>query len=72
MQPHFDEQRSAIDEQLTTWAFGGDVGALRSVKGLDPVLLLRRALLKCPDDYPPPSTADPLALIRFDPVCAHL
>jgi hypothetical protein len=48
----------AIEEELSTWASRGDVGVLRPVKGLDPLVLVRGALLKCPDEYPPPSTAD--------------
>jgi hypothetical protein len=46
----------AIEQQLGTWASRDDT--LRPVKGVDPLALVRRALLKCPDEYPPPLTAD--------------
>ncbi len=46
----------AIENQLATWASRGDTGALRPVSGLDPLAHVRRALVKCPDEFPPPET----------------
>jgi hypothetical protein len=52
----------AIEQYLLPWA-SREAGAyksiaLRDLNGHDPVVLICRALLKCPDEYPPPSTAD--------------
>ena len=51
-----------IEQYLLTWA-SREAGTyknitLRDLNGHDPVVLICRALLKCPDEYPPPSTAD--------------
>jgi hypothetical protein len=52
----------AIEHHLLTWA-SRDAGRfnsiiLQNVNGRDPLVLIRQALLECPDEYPPPSTAD--------------
>jgi hypothetical protein len=48
----------AIENQLDIWTARGDIGLLTAVRGVDLVLLIWRALSKCPDEYPPPATAE--------------
>jgi hypothetical protein len=48
----------AIEQQLGIWTSRSDVGVLQPVKGFDVLHLLWRALRQCPDEFPPPSTAD--------------
>src|SRR5579862_980173 len=48
----------AMEQQLGLWTSRGEVGILQPIKGLDVLHLLWRALRLCPDEYPPPSTAD--------------
>jgi hypothetical protein len=48
-----------IEHYLQAWASRDALNIfLQNVNGRDPVVLIREALLQCPDDYPPPSTAD--------------
>src|ERR1700682_2903201 len=54
---------SAIQNQLDTWMYRGDVGLLGSVRGQDPVSLISRALAQCPDEYPPSPTTTELMFI---------
>lgn len=54
---------STIEEHLAHWRSRGNVGAMAHVKGFDVVTIIRRALAKCPDEYPPPATAE-LAFVK--------
>jgi hypothetical protein len=51
----------AIEHHLHTWA-SGDPHAhnviLQPVKGRDALVIIHEALLNCPDEYPPPATAN--------------
>jgi hypothetical protein len=44
---------STIEEHLAHWRARGNVGGMANVKGFDAVTIIRRALAKCPDEYPP-------------------
>jgi hypothetical protein len=57
---------SAIQNQLDTWINRGDIGLMAPVKGQDPVGLISRALIRCPDEYPPSSTTTDLMFITDD------
>ena len=49
----------AIEQCLLMWASRDAHNfLLQNVNGRDPLVLIREALLQCPDEYPPPSTAD--------------
>jgi len=50
--------KSTIEEHLAIWRARGNVGSMSHVKGLDAVTLIRRALAKCPDEYPPSATTE--------------
>jgi hypothetical protein len=50
--------KSTIEETLALWRSRGSVGAMAHVKGSDAVTVLRRALVKCPDEYPPPAMTE--------------
>ena len=55
--------KSTIEETLAIWRSRGNVGDMAHVKGSDAVTVIRRALSRCPDEYPPPATTD-LAFIK--------
>ncbi len=42
------------------WRARGNVGNMSHVKGLDAVTVIRRALAKCADEYPPSGTTEVL------------
>jgi hypothetical protein len=50
--------KSTIEEHLAVWRARGNVGSMAHVKGLDAVTVIRRALAKCPDEYPPAATTE--------------
>jgi hypothetical protein len=50
--------KSTIEEHLTIWRSRGNVGSMSHVKGFDAVTVIRRALAKCPDEYPAPATTE--------------
>jgi hypothetical protein len=50
--------KSTIDETLAHWHARGDVGGMPHVNGFDVVTVIRRALAKCPDEFPPPATTE--------------
>jgi hypothetical protein len=60
---------STIEEHLAHWRARGNVGDMTHVKGFDAVTVIRRALAKCPDEYPP-SPKTELLFIK-DAGCAH-
>jgi hypothetical protein len=49
---------STIEEHLAHWRARGNVGNMAHVKGFDAVTVIRRALAKCPDEYPPSATTE--------------
>jgi len=50
--------RSTIRSQLAIWTSRGEVGGMPFIEGYDPVTVLRRILVMCPDEYPPPATTE--------------
>jgi hypothetical protein len=50
--------KSTIEEHLAHWRARGDVGSIANVKGFDVVTVIRRALAKCPDEYPASATTE--------------
>ena len=48
--------KSTIEEHLLHWRATGNVGNMAPVRGSDAVTVIRRALAKCSDEYPPPTT----------------
>jgi hypothetical protein len=50
--------KSTIKETLPHWRARGNVGDMANVKRFDAVTVIRRALAKCPDEYPPSATAE--------------
>jgi hypothetical protein len=50
--------KSAIEEHLEQWRASGPVGDMANVKRFDAATVIRRALAKCPDEYPPPTTTE--------------
>ena len=50
--------KSTIEEHLAHWRARGNVGDMTQVGGFDAVTVIRRALAKCPDEYPPPATTE--------------
>jgi hypothetical protein len=58
--------KSTIEEHLAIWRARGNVGNMANVKGFDAVTVIRRALAKCPDEYPPPNTTDLLFINDAD------
>src|SRR5260370_20457393 len=50
--------KSTIEEHLAHWRSRGNVGEMAHVKGFDVVTVIRRALAKCPDEYPPSATTE--------------
>jgi hypothetical protein len=49
---------STIEEHLAIWRVRGNVGNMAHVKGFDAITVIRRALAKCPDEYPPSATTE--------------
>lgn len=49
---------STIEFHLAVWTSRGNVGGMDLVRGSDAISVLRRVLLKCPDEYPPPKTPE--------------
>jgi hypothetical protein len=49
---------STIEDHLAHWRARGNVGDMTHVKGFDAVTVIRRALAKCPDEYPPSPTTE--------------
>src|SRR5205823_11613362 len=52
---------AAIEIAIATWQSGGPAFSLQGLPGfgdVDVVVLLRRALIKCPDQAPAPGTAE--------------
>jgi hypothetical protein len=56
---------STIEEHLAIWRARGNVGNMAHVKGSDAVTVIRRALSRCPDEYPPLATTE-LLFIKDD------
>jgi hypothetical protein len=50
--------KSTIEETLEHWRLRGNVGEMSHVKGSDAVSVIRRALAKCPDEFPPSGAAE--------------
>jgi hypothetical protein len=50
--------KSTIEEHLEHWRARGNVGDMAQVKRFDAVTMIRRALAKCPDQYPPSATTE--------------
>jgi hypothetical protein len=50
--------KSTIEEHLAHWRSRGSVGNTAHVKGFDVVTVIRRALAKCFDEYPPSGTTE--------------
>jgi hypothetical protein len=50
--------KSTIEEHLAHWRSRGNVGEMALVKGFDVVTVIRRALAKCPDEFPPSTTTE--------------
>jgi hypothetical protein len=50
--------QSTIEETLAHWRARGDVGEMARVNGYDVVTIMRRALARCPDEFPPPVTTE--------------
>jgi hypothetical protein len=49
---------STIEYHLGVWTARGNVGGMSLVKGSDAVSVIRRVLVQCPDEYPPPTTTE--------------
>ena len=49
---------SVIEDHLAHWRARGNVGAMSNLKGFDAVTVIRRAVAKCPDEYPPSTTTE--------------
>jgi hypothetical protein len=50
--------RSTIEDTLEHWRSRGNVGEMSHVKGSDVVSVIRRALARCPDEFPPSHAAE--------------
>ncbi len=50
--------QSTIEDTLAYWRAGTPVGHVPHVDGFDVITVIRRALAKCPDEYPPSTTTD--------------
>ncbi len=59
--------KSTIEEHLAHWRSRGNVGEMALVKGFDVVTVIRRALAKCPDEFPPSTTTE-LLFIKDAPL----
>lgn len=49
---------STIEFHLAVWTARGPIGNMELVDGTDVVSVLRRVLVTCPDEYPPPTTSE--------------
>jgi hypothetical protein len=58
--------KSTIQETLPHWRARGNVGDMANVKRFDAVTVIRRALARCPDEFPPSATTE--LLFISDPV----
>lgn len=56
--------KSTIEEHIAHWRARGNVGNMAHVKGVDAVTVIRRALSKCPDEYPPSTTTELLFIMH--------
>jgi hypothetical protein len=59
--------KSTIEEHLAHWRSRGNVGEMAFVKGFDVVTVIRRALAKCPDEYPPSASTELLFISDPEP-----
>jgi len=50
--------QSTIEDMLAHWRARGVVDTPPQVNGFDAITVIRRALAKCPDEYPPPTTSE--------------
>jgi hypothetical protein len=50
--------KSTIEETVAVWRSRGNVGDMAHLKGSDAATVIRRALVKCPDEYPPVATTE--------------
>ena len=50
--------QSTIEDALAYWRAGSGAGNVPHVNGFDVITVIRRALAKCPDEYPPSTTSD--------------
>jgi hypothetical protein len=50
--------KSTIEEHLAHWRSRGPVGDMANIKRFDAVTVIRRALAKCPDEYPPSAATE--------------
>jgi hypothetical protein len=50
--------KSTIEETLPHWRARGNVGDMANVKRFDAVTVIRRALARCPDEFPPAATTE--------------
>jgi hypothetical protein len=51
--------QSTIEDVLAYWRNSAGLGfTVPPVNGLDAITVIRRALAKCPDEYPPPTTTE--------------
>lgn len=50
--------QSTIEDMLAHWRARGVVDQPPQVNGFDAITVIRRALAKCPDEYPPPTTTE--------------
>jgi hypothetical protein len=55
---------STIEFHVAVWTARGPVGSMDLVGGTDVVTVLRRVLIKCLDEYPPPSTTELLFIAQ--------
>jgi hypothetical protein len=58
--------KSTIEEHLAIWRSRGPAGQMGHVKGRDPITIIRHALAKCSDEYPPPATTELLFIKDVD------
>jgi hypothetical protein len=63
--------KSTIEETIAHWRARGNVGNMANVKGFDAVTVIRRALSKCPDEYPPSTTTE-LLFIKDGALCENI
>jgi hypothetical protein len=50
--------QSTIEDTLAFWRARGVIETPPQVNGFDAITVIRRALAKCPDEYPPPTTTE--------------
>jgi hypothetical protein len=58
--------QSTIEDMLAHWRARGAVDTPPGVNGFDAITVIRRALAKCPDEYPPPTTTELLFIKGSD------